>query len=258
MNRVYRLIALIPGIVFISHFGLSFADEIIIMGNYDKPPKIYLENGEAKGVLIDIMKYVDKNLPQTFTYQLFPWKRAYRNAENGEGGIVGLSMNSERLKKIDYSNVMFFDKLVLVVLKGNEFPFNSMQDLQGKIVGVLRGSSYGDEFEEAKNSIFTSDTDDSGQQRLLKLLSKRIDVALMGPGKGGVDSIIIKNQKLLERKDEFVILSVPFKRDPNYLGFVKTMKMQGFLQQFNKVLKKGFQSGDIQKILDNYSNFSIE
>lgn len=258
MKRLYQLIAFIPGIVLFSHCGLSFAEEIIIMGNYDKPPKIYLKDGNAKGVLIDIMNYIDQNLPQSFDYQLFPWKRAYRNALNEQGGIVGLSLNSERLKKIDYSNVMFYDKLVLVVLKGNEFPFNGIQDLQGKIIGVLRGSSYGDDFEQAKNSIFTIDLDDSGKQRLLKLLSKRIDVALIGPGKGGVDSIIIQHPKLLERKDEFVILPVPFKRDPNYLGFAKTMKMQGFLEEFNRVLQIGFQSGEIQKILNNYSNYSIE
>ena len=56
----------------------------------------------------------------------------------------------------------------------------------------------------------------------------------------------------MENKEEFVILPMPFYRDPNYLGFLKTMNMQGFLQEFNKVLEIGYESGEIQKIIDHY------
>jgi len=33
--------------------------KITTMGNQNKPSKYYLENGKAKGILIDIMKYME-------------------------------------------------------------------------------------------------------------------------------------------------------------------------------------------------------
>jgi len=251
-HRVYRYLSLFVCALFIAYGSQCFSEEVIIMGNYDKPPKYYLENKEAKGILIDIMKYVDQNMSHSFAYRLYPWKRAYINAINREGGIVGLSMNSERLKIFDYSDVMFYDELVLVVLKGNEFAFEGVPDLKGKIVGVQRGSSYGEEFENGKNKIFTPDEDKHGKQRLLKLLTKRIDVAILGPGKAGLDGVINQSKELIKRKDEFVILPRPFKIDPNYLGFAKTMGMKGFLHEFNSVLAKGLQTGAIQKIIEKH------
>ena len=53
-------------------------------------------------------------------------------------------------------------------------------------MGSLRGASYGEEFEIGKKNAFEIDEDDNLEQRLLKLLRKRIDVALIGPGRIGV------------------------------------------------------------------------
>ena len=256
MHKAHHIIVILLGIILFSYGALCFGEKIVIIGNHDHSPKVYMEDNKANGILIDIMKYVDQNSLHTFEYKLYPWKRAYENALNSKGGIIGLSMNSERLKTFDYSDVMFYDDLRLVVLKGHEFPFNNIKDLKGKIVGVQLGASYGEAFEKAKNSIFIVDGDKSGQQRLKKLLSKRIDVALISPGKMGLNSVIIQSPELLKRKDEFVILDKPFKRDPNFLGFKKTMNMEGFIQEFNKVLKKGHESGAIQKIIDNYGSIN--
>lgn len=90
--------------------------------------------------------------------------------------------------------------------------------------------------------------------RLRKLLGKRFDVALIGPGKIGFSQVIRKDSELLRRKDEFVILPKPFRRDPNFLGFSKTMDMGDFFGKFNQALEKGWEDGTIQKIIDRYSD----
>ena len=139
------------------------------------------------------------------------------------------------------------------MIKGHQFPFKAIDDLAEKIVGVRRGSSYGDEFERGKKGIFTVEEDGNAHQRLRKLLKRRIDVALIGPGKTGLNQVLHDDSKLFEFRDEFVVLEKPFGRDPNYLGFAKTMKMQAFLKEFNKILKKGYANGNIQQIIDAYS-----
>lgn len=253
MKRIKTLVVMSFAIILLISNTQCIAEEIVIVGNEYKPPKYYLEDGKAKGILIDIMKYVDAELPSSFKYELYPWKRAYYYALHEKVGIIGLSKNNERLEKFDYSDVIYYDSLILVVLKGNEFSYENITDLQGKRVGVQRGSSYGEEYEQS-HEILLFEEDGSGEQRLLKLLKNRIDVAIIGPGKAGLMSVIKMNKELTRRKDEFSVISNPFRRDPNYFAFSNRMNMQDFILEFNKILEKGNKSGDIQKIINAYSN----
>ena len=254
MIRLNNLIILLFVIILLTNGTAVFCGDLLIFGNNDKSPKYYLENKKPKGILIDIMRYAEAETGYSFDIILYPWKRAYHNALQEKGGIIGLSKNSERLRIFDYSDVMYYDDLVLVVLKGNEFPFDKIEDLKGKTLGVQRGSSYGEEFEKGKGVLFETVEDDNQVNRLRRLLRNRLDAALIGPGKIGFSHIVRQDSELLRRKDEFVILPKLFKRDPNFLGFLKTMEMRTFLEKFNRALEKGRKTGAVQKILDSYSN----
>lgn len=226
------------------------SESILIFGNAKKPPKNYLQEGQPRGTIIAIMRYADERLPESFEYHLYPWERAYRNTLAEQGGLIGLSMTSDRLKILDYSEVMYYEELLLIVLKGNEFTFSTMDDLQGKRVGGLRAASYGDDFDQAKDKLFRFEKDASSRQRLLKLLHGRIDVAIIGPGKAALQAALGTDDKLIKSRDRFVILPVPLLRDPNYLGFAKGMQMKSFLARFNEIIREGYESGELQKIVD--------
>ncbi|MES9936555.1 MAG: transporter substrate-binding domain-containing protein [Sedimenticola sp.] len=252
MNDMYRFISCV---FFILIFFISSpvnGSEITIFGNSSKPPKIYLENNQPKGILVDILKYIDERVPVEFKIKLMPWKRAYQSAISSQGGVIGLSMNDERLKIFDYSESLFIDEIVMVVLKGNEFHYENIHDLKGKVVGLRRGASYGNAFEMGKQSIFRAEGDDSSKQRLLKLLSRRIDVAFINPGKVGVNNAIESDKRLRANRGKFVVLSTPFKMDPNHIGFAKEMQMEAVLTQINDIIIKGKESGDIQRIIDRH------
>lgn len=229
----------------------SYSDPILIFGNDQKPPKNYLMNDAPLGINIDIMQYVSQKLSQPFEYELYPWKRAYRETLEAKGGLIGMSKNNERLSVFDFSDPMYYEELLLIVIQGNEFSYTDIEDLKGKLVGYLGGASYGDDFEILKNNKdYQSQPDGSPRQRLLKLLHGRIDVAIIGPGKYALDLTLDGDRKLKSAKEKFVVLATPFKRDANYLGFVKSMQMSQFLVDFNRALKEGYDSGEIQKIID--------
>jgi ABC-type amino acid transport substrate-binding protein len=232
--------------------GCTFAAEVTVFGNENKKPKVYLENRQSKGVLVDIIKCVERYSSLKINISLMPWKRAYNSALASLGAVIGLSMTDERLKILDYSDVMFIDELMLVVKKGKEFDFSSIADLKDKRVGGQRGSKYGEEFFQASNVIFTLDEDDSSVSRLKKLLYDRIDVAVVGPGNVGVLSVINSDDLLLKNRDKFSILPVPLKQDANYLGISKKMNMRPFLDEFNKGLAQCKASGKHQQIVDQY------
>lgn len=230
-------------------------NEVTILGSDYNSPKIYGEDLLSKGILVDIVKYIDGQMGNhTFNIELYPWARAYRMALAAKGGIIGLSKTSDRLKLFDYSDVIYYDEVVIVVLKSQVFDFNTINDLKGKMMGIGRGGSFGDEYEKAKKEgLFEVKEDNGPVFRLVDLLENRIDCALMSPGEFALNETVKRHKHLMKNKDRFVILPKPFKRDPNFLGFSKKMGMQSFLKDFNKTLKLGLENGKIQNIIDSHS-----
>lgn len=227
-------------------------ETVLILGNSYKVPKVYLdESGEPRGILVDIARYVDERLPgYELRFELYPWARAYRMAENGLGGIIGLSMTTPRLERFDYSDVIYRDDVIIVCRKGAEFPYRNMEDLRGKILGVGRGGSFGDDFDRAAASgLFRLEEDNGPVQRLKKILRGRIDCGLISPGRLALERTIAQDEELSRRADELAVLETPFKEDPNYLGFAKSMGQKPFLDLFNDVLQRGRESGEIQEII---------
>ncbi len=252
--RIIRILMVFLLFIFLSVCNI-FAQELTILGYDKEPPKFYNEKGQPKGIFIDMLRYIEKEIGYTFHIKLYPWKRAYMHALNAEGGIIGLSKTNERLRIFDYSDIMYYDEIMIVVIKGKEFHYENINDLKGKKVGYVRGATYGDEFNQALRSrLFIPVEDENHVQRLRKLLYGRIEVALVAPGKAGVFNYIQSDPELKKEEHQFVVLSKPLKRDPNYLGISKKMKMTGFLLQFNKALKKGYETGAFQIIMDRYSN----
>ena len=87
------------------------------------------------------------------------------------------------------------------------------------------------------------------------MLAERLDGSFMNPGAASLEYTISQNPSLLKYRNELVILPVPFAVDPNFLGFAKSMKMQKFLREWNRIVQQGYENGDIQEIIDQYNKF---
>jgi ABC-type amino acid transport substrate-binding protein len=231
----------------------SADDHVIsLFGNNNKAPKVYEADGKPRGILIDILKMIERDSDLSFDIKLYPWNRSYAMATRGSGGIFGLSKNEERLKIFDYSDPMYYDENVLVVLKKKVFQFNTYDDLKGKIIGNQRGTSYGFEFEEGKK-LFKVEEDSSPVARIQKLLRGRIDAAIIGgPGDLGLKNILAQSPELKGRRNELVVLKKPITRDANYIGFHKSMQKADVITEINAALKKAHESGKINQIREDY------
>ena len=204
-------------------------------------------------ILFELFRSLENDLGVHFRMTEMPWKRAIQMAESGAGGIMPFSRNAERLERFDFSDEVFRDEIVLVVLRGREFSFHGIDDLKGKTVGYLGGASVGEEFERGRRDVFRSDMDFAGPEtRLKKLLAGRIDVAVVSTGAAGLRSIIALDEQLQRAQDRFVILPTPLVSDANYLAFAKGMNMAGFLADFNRALDAARKDGRYQRIIDAY------
>ena len=234
--------------------NLVFADEILIVGNNYSIPKIYAEGDQPQGMLVDILRYAAAAMPEhQLNLHLYPWIRAYKMAESGQAGIIGLSWTTERQQLFDYSEPLLYDEVVVVVRHDDNLTFNRIEDLKGRRIGLGAGGSFGDEFEQARRQgVFQVDEDNGPVSRLKKLLAKRIDVALINPGTAGLHRAIALDPELSRRAAEFQVLAQPLKRDANYLGFHKRLEMGDFLAKFNQHIRRGYANGDIPRLLARY------
>lgn len=231
-----------------------WATEVEVVGNDYSVPKIYSDQGEPRGILVDILRHLDAELAQdSMNLRLYPWARAYKLAESGQVAIVGLSMTKERLAIFDYSEPLFYDEVVMVVRRGREFEFTGLEALTGKRLGIGSGGTFGDDFERARRSgVFMVDEDNGPTIRLKKLLTGRIDVALINPGRAGVLAALKRDPALIGREDDFAILERPLKRDANYLGVPKSLKLGDFLERFNQAVRRSQASGALNRLIEQY------
>jgi polar amino acid transport system substrate-binding protein len=228
------------------------APPIAVFSGDGSPPKMFVHEGQQRGVLIDILNYAAQKMPQhRFELNLYPWARAYMASASGQGGLLGISWTQRRDEVFDYSEPLFVDEVVIVVRKGHEFNYRGLSDLKGKTVGTVRGASFGSAFDRAhQDGVFSIDGDNGARNRLQKLEAGRIDCALFNVGKTGFQETLRLNKVPESQWKNYVVLPVPLRRDPNYLAFPKTMRMSEWLLDFNEVIRQGYARGDIQKIIE--------
>lgn len=150
-------------------------------------PLLFGENKNEKGEFVPmperfsrIFQFIEKDLKIKFELQMYPWNRAVKIASTEGGLIFGLSATPEREQIFHFSEPAAYNYLWLVTRSDKTFEFNTLADLKGKTIGVVRGSKYGGDFDGQKNKLFKADDDiDSYGARLQKVLTKRVDAMII-------------------------------------------------------------------------------
>ena len=215
--------------------GMARAEKLIVYGSDRFPPITYLEAGKPEGIFPRILQRLQAETGDTYDIRLVPWARVMRMASTGEGAAANISWNSERAEIYDYSVPLYLSEVVLVVRKGNEFPFETLQDLKGKLIGLGLGSSYGDAVDEAiTKGVFAVDRDADQQSRMLKLLAGRVDAVFVGSGREGVRYMLESEPELRGKIDQFAILPKAVRSDPLHLVYLKTAGKKAAIERLNK------------------------
>ncbi|MBC3916614.1 transporter substrate-binding domain-containing protein [Undibacterium sp. CY18W] len=152
-----------------------------------RPVLLMSEELDDKGKVIPLspevtalLRYLEQHSGLTFDIRRYPWKRALENAEKGEGLIFGISKTRERLRSFKFSQPIFTDQSLLVTRCDSKFVFQSLDDLKGKTIGIVRGTSNGDKFDRLSNVLFKVEDDTSNNSgRLKKLYLGRMDAFLL-------------------------------------------------------------------------------
>jgi polar amino acid transport system substrate-binding protein len=218
------------------------AGPVVVGVDAENPPFMSAVAGKAAGLYPAIITEVFRSAGLSVQLEAKPWKRCIADMDEGRAGVGGIYKNDDRLKKYDFSNQIFVEKMAVYSNKAGHVEFTGVSSLFGKRVAVLRGWSYGEEFDKAvKEGKITTEETGSDLQNFQKLASNRVQVALAIVEAG---TTLLKGGKFPE-----VDVSAKFLfENPTFLAFNKSTKQTETLDKFNKAIDDMRKSGKLEKI----------
>jgi polar amino acid transport system substrate-binding protein len=212
--------------------GAQVGEPVLLVANKNVPPKSWLDGETARGFAVDASREILTKAGFKVTVEMLPFQRALELTKNGQSILTGTFYTEERTSFLYFSDPMFIDNVLLVVKKGQEFPFSGAKDLAGKRIGHQDGTIYGPLFTAALGT-FTADTDNDPAARLKKLMSGRLDAVIMNPGLGAV-----KMHAKTAGIDlaQLSVLPVPIDQPTIHMALAKTPENEAKLVRINKAI----------------------
>ena len=226
--------------------SLLFAQDIQFAVDESNPPFMYKDStsGQAAGLYPEMVKIIFNKIGTKVTVTPYQWKRLLSLSESGDVGVAGIYKNEKRLLIYDYSEPIFDEKIVIYTKKENKFNFSGVSDLKGKKIGVIRGWSYGDDFDKLKeNGEVVVDETTADEFNFKKLEAGRLDCLLTIQQAG--DALVQE----LGLSEKVVMLGTPVVVNPTYIVFAKSTKNQELIQKINAALDQVKQDGSYQAMM---------
>jgi len=202
------------------------------------PPFMYADRqGRPRGVYPVLLRGIFAELKLPLELVPLPWKRALRGLDQAENGVGGLYANTERLAKFDYGEPLLVETVRLYVRRGGLRDLQGLADLQGLRVGALRGWTYGDEFDKAREAgAFQVEVVSTDKQNFGKLERGYLDAVLAVEQTG--DAVMATGQFPSVRA-----VATPVMENPSYLAFHKSTGQQALLKRVDAVVARLRASG---------------
>lgn len=209
-------------------------------------PTMYANKyGNAAGIYPGIIRQACFHMAINCSLQPIPFNRLLANLSNNSGVAGALIISNERKKIFDFSAPYIETEVLVLSNKGHQVNFNSVSDLTGKRVGVIRGWSYGTEFDTARrNKLFKVEEVDSDQQNYQKLQFKRVDVIL-------ATDLCVKLMRPMTFSRGIEVSALPLTIAPIRIAIHKSANSVELLLRFDKTIKLMMKSGEFNAIIDN-------
>lgn len=177
MKTRFLLLLLLCGLATMSAAGES----IVLETDDEYPPYSYMENGQFKGIYVELIKRAAKLLAPKYELVLnpVPWKRGLQNLASGKSlGLVGTYTRKERTA-IGHYSVPFNREVVALFCTEqvmNKSPRHFPADFTGLTIGINLGFAPNERITNAsKAKIITLRESKGNEANLLKLQAGTID-----------------------------------------------------------------------------------
>ena len=236
MKNIYAVIFL-----FISINGFSQTTNLKL-GSDVWPPFTNVE--EEKSFAIDLVKEALNRINITATSKIISIDDVIASIDRGDiDGSSALWKSDDREKKYMFSKPYLHNQLILVGRKGSEVKDITINDLDGKRIGVVENYAYG--ASENPNIIIVEGKSD--QKNLERLLSEQIDYML-------VDDLLIQymlKYQINDVTEHLEIGNVPLRVKSLHFVLRKDIKdCQQIMARFDEEIGKMMADGSYNSILE--------
>lgn len=237
------VLTLAVGVLF-SLPAIALAEKLVFVTS-EFPPYVLMENGQLTGIHVEVIREICKRSGIEPDIQAVPWKRALKEVSEGRAACIFSPKKTEERETFLYfpSDAFDAEKTVLLALKGSDIKASGLDDLKGKNIGMVRGYSYGEKFD---NNADIEKTECDNDAQMIKMIDKKRFPLIIGEE---------GNLKLLAKKQGVQLETVcVLEAIPNYITFSKALGERGMAltEKFSETLKLLEHEGVIEKIRSKY------
>ena len=211
------------------------------------PPFMHADaNGMAAGFYPELLRQAFALMNEPVQIDAVPWKRAIAEIDAGTAGVAGIYKTQERLQKYDYSATLLTEKLVVVTRRDRVLRFAGLEDLAGLRIGVIRGWSYGDEFDAMRAAgRFQAEEVVGDTMNFNKLEAGRLDAVV---------SIEQGSRKILAAGHfpSLQVLPVPLAMKTAHLAFSRAQHKGALLARFDAAVEALRRSGEFDRLVERH------
>lgn len=206
-------------------------------------PFYYQEGNSTKGLQYELAAMAFNKMHVSFDVDFMPWKRALLLAEAKKAdGVFGLRKTKARKRWLIFPDEPLMTvSTVIFYRKGTNFEFEGLSSLRGKTIGVIKGYTYGEDFDNSP--LFKTEEVATLKQNFLKLLAGRVDLVAAYKTVG----LTAIRQMGLEDKISYDPRSVH--KTALYVGFSKIPGNAAIVKEFSRRLKEVKDSPDCEGLL---------
>jgi len=235
-------------IIFLN-YSAGLRAEHFKFATFEFPPLEYSENNkEQKGIAVEIVRLVMKNLGHTVTIDIYPWERSIRMAKEGHTDALFTAYRTpEREVFLDYSNEVLVPQIVaLYIKKGDSFTYNgNIHALSGKKIGTMSTISYGTLLDRERKNLQTI-TSYTLESNFRMLERGNLDIVISNIYTG--DYTLVKSGQ----SDKIIRVTPEIERIASYIAFSKKKNRKDLRDQFDKELKRIKATGEYDVIFRKY------
>jgi len=245
MKKVLALLMVaVLALTMVACGGTEQKKEQLIMGtNAAFPPYEFVdENNNVVGIDAEIAAAVAEKLGMELVIKDMAFESLITAVSSGSVDVVlaGMTVTPEREEAVNFSDS--YATGIQVVIVKNDSPIASIDDLEGKKIGVQTGTT---------GDIYCSD--DYGEEAVARYDNGALAVAALLNGQ--VDCVVIDNEPakaFVAANEGLKILETPF-ADEDYAICIAKENTE-LLEKINAALEKLIENGEVEKIVNKYIN----
>jgi len=224
-------------------------DRVQLVG-FNYPPFYQVKSGTATGIAVDLAEELFSRLNREYALSIYPLKRTLSMLENGQADcVIILIKTPQRQKFLHFTEPIVTARGLIwssTEREKNPIHFDTLQDLRRYKIGVTRGYSYGQEFDNFLQSM-NVETANSDYSNLLKLLEHRIEIF---PGNELVVQSLINQHP--ELRNKFLRSSKTFFEWDLRIAISRKSHLVELLPEIETVLADLKREGIVDAIIQSY------